>query len=42
MNKPLKTETIPSQEIMAILITVANKVLADRSVKRRRCSRKVL
>ena len=42
MEQGRKTEEKPAQDIMTVLLAVAEKILADISVKRRRCARKVL
>lgn len=42
MKKGCKVDELPSQEIIAVLIAVAEKVLSNISVKRRRLARKVL
>lgn len=42
MKQGCKVEEFPSQDIMAVLIAVAEKVLVNISVKRRHGARKVL
>lgn len=42
MKQGCKVEERPSHDIMAVLIAVAEKVLSNVFVKRRRCARKVL
>lgn len=42
MKQGCKVEELPSQDIMAVLIAVAEKVLSNISMKRRRRARKVL
>jgi|GEM_PF-5309649 len=42
MKQGCKVEETPSQDIMAVLIAVAEKVLANISVKRCRRARQVL
>lgn len=42
MKEGRKTEETPAQDIMNVLLAVAEKILANISVKRRRCARKVL
>lgn len=42
MKQGCKVDELPSQEIIAVLIAVAEKVLSKISVKRRRRARKVL
>ncbi|WP_455913111.1 hypothetical protein [Pseudomonas syringae] len=42
MKHRYKVEESPSQDIMAVLIAVAEKILTNTPVKRRRSARKVL
>jgi hypothetical protein len=42
MEQGRKAEEKPAKDIMIVLLAVAEKILANISVKRRRCAREVL